>query len=892
MAIESWISFEAGYLWPVALGVCAVATVLMAWLYGPQVRGGGWGGYLTLGMRWLALVVLAAALLRPVVFQGGESASGRGVEVLLDCSKSMGVVDTGRTIPQQVALAAALGQLPEGVRPDVGAGISQSIRHAENLAQSVINAQSDLDFARVVGRGVNDRQAALRSAVDRYGRSARELASHAEAAPVGSDLRAGLKDLASVPEADQRQTWTDLVRNLGLLQSLVANSQEIADQQLYDSDAHVRRICNEIARQSRLQLAEEALIRPGGLAEKLATSGPLSAYAIDQELRPVALDKLSGGLANVRLLRADGKGSNLTSAVSAAEASASDRSVRAIVVFSDGRQTGRRGDVVSAMRPSGVPVYTVAMAAKTVSDTWISNVTLPPSAFAGETVEGQVEVRRQNVSDAPNSVTIETSSGSQMVRLAPRLQNDGKPSGNDFVARFAIPIDPPGGAAAERVKISVDPASGEVSKENNHVERWIKVISAKLRVVAVSGGPTWDFQFMQQALSGRPWVRLDTRLMDPAHPKLNMPAQEILTQDVVILHDVPVEGLELVQWDALRRLVSERGGSVIVIPGSAAALADWAQNPFAEALLPFHDVRPTWKQWAGEQAAFHFAPTPLGEGMGLRLGEGADSQHRWQELPALYRFLQIPDKNLYSNVGRLLTETDSGSAVLVARPIGLGRTYLLGLDEIWRWRMKSGERDVERFWRQLIRIAAGEIFAVSHSGVALDIERVECQPGEAVGVKARVRGSLTALNSSAKTLSMRIRGGKSVVKNLTLTAQGGRFVGTVSGLPEGDYQLEINASTRGPEEVVAVPLHVINNDDAEMQNLSGDPQLLRRIARSSGGISFEIESVDRLPQALEAVGSGELQTVRRPLYQSPLLFVFVLACLSGEWALRKRLGLA
>src|SRR5947208_3514119 len=133
------IILEAGYLWPVALGLCAVATVVMAWLYGPQVRGGGWGVWVTVGLRWLALMALSAALLRPVVFQTGGSAPGGGVEILLDCSKSMGVVDTGRTIPQQVALAAALGRIHEGVRPDVGAGISQQIRQVESLAQAVVN---------------------------------------------------------------------------------------------------------------------------------------------------------------------------------------------------------------------------------------------------------------------------------------------------------------------------------------------------------------------------------------------------------------------------------------------------------------------------------------------------------------------------------------------------------------------------------------------------------------------------------------------------------------------------------------------------------------------------------------------------------------------------------
>src|SRR5579859_5887723 len=117
------IILESPNLWPIALGACALATILIAWLYSPQVRGGGWGGWFALSLRWLALLVLVAALLRPVVFQTGQAASGGGVEVLLDCSRSMGVVDTGRTIPQQVALAAALGRLSEGERPDVGAGI-------------------------------------------------------------------------------------------------------------------------------------------------------------------------------------------------------------------------------------------------------------------------------------------------------------------------------------------------------------------------------------------------------------------------------------------------------------------------------------------------------------------------------------------------------------------------------------------------------------------------------------------------------------------------------------------------------------------------------------------------------------------------------------------------
>src|SRR5262249_54328082 len=154
----------------------------------------------------------------------------------------------------------------------------------------------------------------------------------------------------------------------------------------------------------------------------------------------------------------------------------------------------------------------------------------------------------------------------------------------------------------------------------------------------------------------------------------------------------------------------------------------------------------------------HFVPTPLAEGMDLHIADGADGQHRWQELPALYRFLQIPDKNLFSDTKKLLTETDSGAAVLTERKVGAGRTFFLGLDEIWRWRLKSGGADVDRFWRQLVRSAAGETFAVSRAGVALDVDKVSCQPGESVRVTSRVRGGLTALAPTAKTIPLEIRG--------------------------------------------------------------------------------------------------------------------------------------
>jgi hypothetical protein len=47
-----------------------------------------------------------------------------------------------------------------------------------------------------------------------------------------------------------------------------------------------------------------------------------------------------------------------------------------------------------------------------------------------------------------------------------------------------------------------------------------------------------------------------------------------------------------------------------------------------------------------------------------------------------------------------------------------------------------------------------------------------------------------------------------------------------------------------------------------------------------------------LPRLLAATGDGHSRYSQWRLWDSPLLFLFVVACFGAEWAMRKRLGLA
>ena len=60
------------------------------------------------------------------------------------------------------------------------------------------------------------------------------------------------------------------------------------------------------------------------------------------------------------------------------------------------------------------------------------------------------------------------------------------------------------------------------------------------------------------------------------------------------------------------------------------------------------------------------------------------------------------------------------------------------MNETWRWRRASGEREQDRFWLQLIRYAVDEPYTLSSEPLSLDLEKVVAEPSETIRVRARL----------------------------------------------------------------------------------------------------------------------------------------------------------
>jgi hypothetical protein len=890
--------------WVLLAAVAVGAAVL--WLYPPQVRGLGrpWRWAIP-ALRAAALGALVVSILKPVAARPKSAAERGAVVVLVDRSASMGVSDVGRSDADKVALADGLGMLPAGVRSDPVQGLLGELDRLRGLCDDLMRTQRELEIARLAGQGVEAARRRMARAAEAYHAAAGQLIARAPEMAAESKLRGPLSRLLTGEERDEvegnrrgrgrRDDWGEKARDRIAAAERAAESYRTAsDQQLYQQNAAVRSAADAAGALSRFQLVERALTGEQGVVARLEKTGgggglvPLYGYGVAGDLTALPL-RGAGRPVKRLLVTADGDRTDLTHNVAAALDQMKGAAVRGIVLFSDGRQVGGDSTVPSALSATGVPVFAVAAAPRRApADLSIAQATAPQTAFVGETITVRVTVRSTDLPAGEVKVHLKQTGGAG----AEQVQTAAAPANGVAAVEFAVKLEKGG---AQRLDVGVEERKGEISAVNNHVSRWVKVLSQKMQVGFYGGWGSWDFQYIRNALSRTPWVALSDAILGQG-ATLPLSPERIEQLDLLILSDVAPEALSDGQWNAVQQLVKDRGGSVMLLAGSAAMPTAYAQRLLLKELLPFpSEVTPVWRSWPGEAAYFHLVPGAGARGVDAMKLSDDPAEPRWPRLAAVYHYLSIPQ--LKPNVSRvLLMERDSQAPVLTESRLGLGRVFFFGANETWRWRQNVGERDQDRFWLQLFRYAAEAPYAAQAGGMSLDVDRVALEPGGAVHVRAKVidgRGH----PSSAEEQRVELLAGAKVVRTARLGVVGasgsGRYEGMISELPAGDYELRlVGEGGKKGETGVSLPLHVARSDEAEMADLSSDYGFLRRLARSSGGQLLTLEQVGRLPEKLREAGERRSQRAERPLWDSGWLFGFVLACLACEWGLRKRFGLS
>ncbi|HTL29147.1 MAG TPA: hypothetical protein VL282_08000 [Tepidisphaeraceae bacterium] len=865
--------FNSPNLLPAVLIIGAMVLVLVLWLYPSEVR------LLPARFRWLlpalrvlGLIALASALLRPVMVRPRTTAEQGAVVVLVDSSKSMSVVDSGRTPAQLVALADAMGALP----PDARAAMFTRLVHSWSALRPQVDdlalARTALDYAKLTGQGVESAQQRFRASSSAFAASLHRLHEQSDSLPSEAKLVETIKAIQDNLALEEASATAPLRAQVQRIGDVIRQQQLARDEQAYESNAAVRKACDELARLSRFDLVQRMLLRPNaGLLARLGTEAPIVAFSVDERLSPISVAS-KDGLVNALPMAPTGARSDLSGALRDLQDQLRGQTVQAILLFSDGRQVGGESHPAAAGSALGAPLFAISVGGQVKRDLAITRLSLPLSQFVGETIIVRADIRGIGFRGASFDAKLDCGDVHDTRRVT---LDDRQQATVEFPLRLTT-------AGAQKVRVSIAPQSGEASIENNAAEQLTKVIADKVRVLALAGAPTWDFQYIRNAFTRANWMRCQAHILEgAATPALTR--EQILDQDVILLSAVHEAMLSPAQWQTIVEFINTRGGTVIVVGTDESVLAEYASTESLNDLIPYRPRQnPRWRTWPGEEAFFRLVPAPGTDSIdALKLADTpAESKRRWEQLPAMFHFMALPE--LKPNAQVLLLERDSNSAVLTDSRVGTGRVIFFGADETWRWRAKIGERDQDRFWLQLSRYAVEEPYALRHGDIAFDVDRLSSRPGETIRVRAR--------STTRPTIQITRNSNKDVGAVTMDRAGEGRYETTLSDLRAGEYTLKLQTGEEATK--LSLPLTIAQDTSAEMRILSGDEVRLANLTAGTGGDVIRIEEAGELPQRLRNVREKNARPIEYSLWDSPYLFCFVLGCLGAEWALRKRFGLA
>ncbi len=856
---------------PWVLALLATTAVVLVFLYLPPLR------RMSGGLRWLmpllrlfAMGALVVSILRPVISRPRNDRERGPVLVLLDNSRSMGVVDTGRAPGQWVAIAAALGRLPGSLRDTDLQEVQHTCDRLSLLADDVARARAERDYAKLSGGSVESATLRLNQKIHELQSTAHDAADSAAKFAHGESLERSLAYLSSAPAGTDQEVWLDHLAERAHAAATDAEQDRITnDSALYRSDVTVRDACEPLQSMSRLELSRTvAMDNTAGLASRLGPDVPVVVYTVGNRTAPVPASVLHAS-ESAGAIAADGDSTNLTTGIHSALASLGNTPVRAIVLFSDGRQV----DADSPQVPvTGVPVFTFGAAARSgLRDLTITDVSLPSAVYVGETIDVRVLVRAIGLTGQSTVITLQNDGNTQSRVLK---IGDDRPMPVDFKWTAKT-------GGAQRLVVEAARLPGELSLVNNRVERWVKVFTRKSRIGIAASGDGQDVEIARRAISATPWAEL-TQVAVGNTGKIPWSPGQISQMDVVLLSGIRANAFSPQQWDAIARLSEESGGSVILAPADNGSLGD--TNPVLAKLLPFaRSGSVGWRIWPTDHGGFQLGPAAGVHA--LDFGDSGDAF--WPTLAPVSRYLPIAP--LKQGVRTLLVESESGTPVLTESRLGRGRVFCIGTNETWRWRASNPEYP-ERFWGQLLRYASSDPYQAHDGAVSLDADHIAVTPGRPIRLRVRIAAGS---RDPASVKALLFLDGK-LISQRPLISTGfkgsGIFETTVADLPEGDYEIQADAGlTLGRPRI---PLHVHPSSEAEMVDLSGDEGWLRRLAESGGGQYFRFDQTGQLPQRLLDLPVDLSHPVELSLWDSQYLYALVLGCFAAEWGLRKRFGLA
>lgn len=626
-------------------------------------------------------------------------------------------------------------------------------------------------------------------------------------------------------------------------------------------------------------------------------------------------------------LIADGLGTNVWQAL---RESLDDTSrLSSIVLLSEGQHNGDEDPVELAEKAAGlgIPIFTVGVGDPNppknlaISEIYVRNKAYPNEPFE---IEAVLQTSRRDETGLPPQLN---------VSLLEQKVNSNTGKLDDVRTLKTMPVDVP--VSGGRVRIDFDHVTNQPGKyvytvaveeledetnlnDNQLASSQLEVIDEKVRVLLVSGLPSWDYQQVQRLLQRDASIELSCWLqsMDESRPqdgnlsivRLPRSIEELGQYNVVILLDPDPSEFDQQWMELLKDFCKYKAGGVLFMAGpqftsdfitfnrlqqirdllpvrfgdnefidTTQALASATENEPGKMLVVNHNL---------DHPVMSFKADPL------------ESQKIWDVMPGIY--WSFPTLSAKATARVLIERGDQISAdgnqpLLVSGRYGAGSVLYLGFQGTWRWRPLGLQAQYfDRFWIQVVRFLVETRSLQGSRRGFLDREKSEYELGDRVTLVARVLDAQfqPSTQESFEAVVTSDDGRRESVQMKLLPQQKGRYEGAFEAKRLGSYEATIELGQSDEKLIDPIAFRVVT-PSAETNSYWLNKKLMSEIAQRSGGQYLPLDELEKLPDLLPTkVTRAEFNSPPKPLWDASRslrwsVFLIPVVLLTIEWSLRK-----
>jgi uncharacterized membrane protein len=664
----------------------------------------------------------------------------------------------------------------------------------------------------------------------------------------------------------------------------------------------------------------------------------------DFDVRSYVFDSHLRGIDSFEALSFDGVGSAIPSSLSALAKRFKGLPLAGVLLVTDGNST----DLTDVDWSALPPVYPVVPPSKgSGRDLSVTSVSVTQSNFEAAPVVIRADVAATGFRAQPISAVVTDEAGAEVERLEAKASLDGKPTSFRFQFR---PLKK--GVTFYKVTTSprnADPSEPvEQTQANNSRLVVVDQGGGPYRVLYVSGRPNWEFKFLRRAVADDEQLELvgllriarrqpkfdfrDSRNrtksqlydgFDNADPdtaeRADQPvlvrlgireggtelrdgfpktAEELYAYHAIVIDDLEAAFFTQDQLGLLRNFVSVRGGGLLMLGGPDAFVdGKYDRTPVGEMLPVYLD-----------KASAEFMPPEGGIQYRLEL-----TKEGWLQPWVRTRKTEDDEQRRLNTMGTFQSLSKVGGAkpgavvlaevrdvsgekapALVAQQFGKGRVGAMLIGDLWRWglrRLDTREDDLDRSWRQTVRWLVGDV----PSRLEVEIQPKAEAQASAVDLTVRVRDAeYRPLDNAKVSLKLSLPGDET----LTLDAEP---AGTESGVYAASYVPKTPGAYRVVASATAPDGSAIAEREAgwaaqpsadEFARLEPNREFLKTIAAKSNGEVVDGDKIAAFVSSLSSRDAPITEPWTSPLWHQPIYFLIAIACLVGEWGLRRVNGLA